>query len=158
MKRLYIIFVVLFTTNTFALYNETIVGGCDNAKIFLPVFEVNTYTCASGYFLPADTLGCEPCPSGHTCSGGTFAYNPTKSQGITFTRPTSSDIVNGCSINFGQVFIPVFQPDTVTLNYDNGNGTTQTGTCTYDGIITLPDNPSKPGYTFIGWTLQEQGD
>ena len=154
MKRLYIIFVVLFSTNVFAVYNDDIPNACGTTpnNKFIAIFQINTYTCASGYFLPANTDGCRPCPSDHTCNGGTFEFNPTKSQGIIYNQLTQ-DSDDSCAVNISHKMVAKFQPNTVTLNYDNNNGTTQTGTCTYDGTITLPDNPSKPGYTFVGWIL-----
>ena len=155
MKKLFFIFTVLFSANAFALlYTEDIVEGCNNPTIFYPVFQINSYTCNSGYFLPADTLGCQPCPSGHTCNGGTFNYNPTQSQGITFTRPINANVTHGCSVNFGTYLVPIFQPNTVTLNYDDGNGNTTSTSCTYDGLVNLPPTPpTREGYDFKGWKV-----
>ena len=143
----------ILSQNAFALYNENIIDGCDEPKIFYPVFEINTYTCDNGYFLPADTLGCKPCPSGHICNGGTFDYNPTISQGIKYTSTKTENTPNACSINFGTVFFPIFEPNTVEVKFDNDNGNTTTTTCSYDGNIELPATPEKTGYTFKGWKL-----
>lgn len=198
MKKLFFIFTVLFSANTFAYITQDIVDGCDSAKQFYPVFQINSYTCDSGYylpansdrcenclrgyncaggtyifnqttdqgiftlsytcnsgyFLPADTLGCQPCPSGHICNGGTFEYNPTKSQGITFTRPINANVTHGCSVNFGTHLVPIFQPNTVTLNYDDGVGNTASTSCTYDGLVNLPPTPpTREGYDFKGWKV-----
>lgn len=151
---------MLFTTaNTFALYSENIIKGCDTEKIFLPIFQVNTYTCDIGYFLPANALECQPCPNGHTCNGGTFNYNPTISQGIKPSQPITQNIAHACSANFGPHFAPIFIPNTVLLNYDNGDGTVTSTTCAYDDLITLPETPpTRPGYTFSGWKLQPQNN
>ena len=158
MKKLFIIFIALFISNAYAYITENIVNGCNLSTSFTPVFQINTYTCDSGYFLPADTLGCQPCPTGHTCSGGTFEYNPTIAQGITFTKPVKSNVANGCSVNFGRFLRPVFQPNTVALTYDDGVGNTSSGTCTYDGLISLPEPPTRPGYTFTGWKSQTNNE
>jgi len=52
---------------------------------------------------------------------------------------------------------PTCEPNTINLNWNpnNGNANTQSQ-CIYDGVITLPDEPSKPGYTFGGWSVQTQ--
>ena len=42
----------------------------------------------------------------------------------------------------------------IDWNPDNGGAHTQ-NMCTYDGSITLPDEPVKVGYTFSGWKLVE---
>ena len=154
MKKLFLIFVFIFSTNAFALITEDIVNGCDVQTRFMPVFQINSYECQSGYFLPADTLGCQPCPTGHTCSGGTFDYNPIQSQGIVYTRPITQNTTKSCSTNFGTTFVPIFEPVTVTLNYDDGLGNTTTTTCTYDGLVNIPETPpTREGYDFTGWKV-----
>jgi hypothetical protein len=154
MKKLYIVFIMFFTINAFALVTENIVNGCNSPTHFHPVFQINSYTCDNGYFLPADTLGCQPCPTGHTCNGGTFNYHPTKSQGIIFTRPTNANIAKSCSTNFGTVFVPIFEPKSVAVNFNDGVGNTETKTCTYDGLVNLPAAPpERKGYIFNGWKL-----
>ena len=47
------------------------------------VFEPISYTCATNEYLPKQTPGCEPCITGFTCGGGTFAYNENIDQGLT---------------------------------------------------------------------------
>ncbi len=42
----------------------------------------------------------------------------------------------------------------IDWNPDNGGAHTQ-NMCTYDGSITVPADPVKPGYTFMGWKLVE---
>ena len=50
-----------------------------------------------------------------------------------------------------------WEPHTIHLDYDPNNGDphiTNT-TCEYGGGITLPDTPSKTGYSFMGWRLKQ---
>ena len=52
--------------------------------------------------------------------------------------------------------IPIFRPKTMTLNFDDGNGNTTTTTCTYGGLVNIPDTvPTRPGYTFTGWVVRQ---
>ncbi len=44
--------------------------------------------------------------------------------------------------------------NSITLNWDeNGGGTVTNGSCTYGGNLVLPAAPSRSGYTFNGWKL-----
>ncbi|MBR2511317.1 MAG: InlB B-repeat-containing protein, partial [Alphaproteobacteria bacterium] len=45
-----------------------------------------------------------------------------------------------------------------TINIDwnpDNNGAHTINQCTYEGSITVPADPVKPGYTFTGWKLVE---
>ena len=44
---------------------------------------------------------------------------------------------------------------TVTLVYNNGDDDT-THSVHYDGTFSEPDEPEKVGYSFIGWSTQEE--
>ena len=44
--------------------------------------------------------------------------------------------------------------NTININWYNGDTRVAQNTCTYDGSITLPTEPTKPGYTFAGWRLR----
>lgn len=94
-KLLLLIFSGIALTDAFAdgpllPPNETIVGGCNILNLgvssgtaqLVPQFELSTYVCNPGYYLPADAEGCELCPNNNYCSGGAFQYNATTPQGI----------------------------------------------------------------------------
>ena len=147
---------LLFIQPVYAYYTETIPNQCGViGNNLYAVFEINTYTCESGYFLPADTLGCVQCPNGYMCNGGTFSYNAKISQGITYKTQFNENVSNACSSNFGHNLFAVFEPNTITINWDDGTNTTQ-NTCTYGQSITLPPTPVRPGYKFGGWRIKNQ--
>jgi len=55
------------------------------------------------------------------------------------------------------IAVPAFGTDTITINWDANNGTnTTTNSCIYGDTITLPPEPSKAGYTFLGWDIKAQ--
>ena len=50
-----------------------------------------------------------------------------------------------------------FEPETINLRWYNGNTRltvpNTSNTCIYDTAISLPANPTKPGYKFKGWKI-----
>ena len=86
------------------------------------VFDRKQYTCDSGTFLPLNHDGCESCPTGHTCSGGDFAFDENFSQGISYVKPISANINYGCDKgllfpqNHTTEIFAVFEPLTMTCN------------------------------------------
>ena len=48
----------------------------------------------------------------------------------------------------------VWDANTININWYNGDTRVAQTTCTYDGQISLPTEPTKPGYTFSGWRLK----
>jgi len=60
----------------------------EKSYTYSPTFTINSYTCASGEYLPSDSLGCESCLRGHTCTAGTYTYNATNDQGIAINSYT----------------------------------------------------------------------
>ena len=154
MKKIFIFLSLLYSSSVYAYYNESIQDKCGvlHNEAFA-VFTINEYTCDNGYFLPANALGCEPCPSDHTCGGGTFKFNPTHSQGIVYNLLTQK-ATDSCSENIGHKVYAVFTPNILTLNWDDGINTTQT-TCEYGRGIELPPLPVRQGYKFMGWRVKQ---
>ena len=148
MKKLFFIFIVLFATNAFANVM------CEDATDYYAIYEPNTYTCDTGYYLPANTDGCVACPTGFTCNGGTFSFNENVYQGAVINSVGTSTMNNVCADNFPVDLYAVYEPVTVTLNFNDDNGHTSTTTCTYDGLVNLPEPPTRVGYDFKGWKLQ----
>ncbi len=117
MRKIVFIFVVILNA-TFAyggLITTNTSNYCDNIEMapsLSAVFEANEYTCASGYYLPANHDGCEPCPTDHTCSGGTFTFDENNSQGISYNPTITSGYNYGCDQNVIWGFHTVFEPNT----------------------------------------------
>ena len=139
---------LLFTTPSFA---EMM---CDDATDYFAIYEINTYTCESGKYLPANTEGCQPCPTGFTCNGGTYEFNPDIYQGAELDSIPTTTMNNICADNFPTEVYAIYKPNTINLNWWNGNGSVAQTTCEYDGTITLPTTPTRTGYTFAGWKLK----
>ena len=169
MNKIFVLLFLLFVSTAFA--DDYILTGnageCDNTvlrvvntKTYLtPVYTPIEYTCSVGTFLPANTTSCANCPSGYTCSGGTYAFNEKIAQGIVAntdklgtTKTCSTNLLR--SVNNKTRLTPIYEPNTININWDNGNNTTTTTTCEYNSLITLPPEPTRPGYTFSGWVLK----
>ena len=86
--------------------------------------------------------------------GGTFDANSDKYQGAEIDSIGTSTMNNVCADNFPTDMYAVYEPKTVTLNFDDDNGNTSSTTCTYDGLVNLPEPPTREGYDFVGWKLQ----
>ena len=162
MKKILFLFLILFTTPSFAYYTENIPNSCGGIMIMEAVFAIMEYKCNSGYFLPANTPGCQPCPNGYTCNGGTYIFNETTRQGITGADKITQNSEKSCASNMGHSMRAVFAPNVINLNwYLDENATapmtvpTASQQCTYDTKIVLPPEPTRPGYIFSGWKLKK---
>lgn len=82
------------------------------------------YHCDSGNYLPANSTTCATCPSGYTCDGGWFPFDPVNDQGL--------------GINI------------INMTWDNGEYSTP-ASCAVGGIFLPPTPEPRPGYIFTGW-------
>ena len=126
-------------------------NACANAfpKNLNAKFEPDQYTCNAGYYLPADGIACVQCPANSFCSGGTYTYNESITQGI------SGQCANGYSAPVGSSSSADCIANTITVRWDDGNGGAYSTTCTYGGVLTTPTTePVAPrGYHFTGWSF-----
>ena len=100
---------------------------------------VGSYTCNNGYFLPANSDTCSVCPNGWTCSGGTYDFNPNEYQGAELNTITTNTMNNICADNFPIDLYAVYEPNTITINWNDGTNTSTSqcvfGTpCLYDKV------------------------
>ena len=155
MKKLLFLFLILFTTQSFATMM------CEDFTDYWAEYTLISYTCQSGYFLPANTRGCQPCPDGYTCAGGTFDFNENIYQGAQLNGLTTT-VNNVCADNFPTDLYADYTPNTINLNWYLDESATTPMTvptasqhCTYDTKIVLPPEPTRPGYIFSGWRLRK---
>lgn len=73
----------------------------------------------------------------------------------TSTAPCDNDMLSKYT---GTVNAEInWEPNTINLKWFDGetelNVANASQSCTYDGMITVPPQPTKPGYTFNGWKI-----
>ena len=101
-------------------------------------------TCSAGNYLPAHGYACTQCTANNYCVGGTYPYSATESHGITPCDTGYSSAAGASSCT----------PNTINIQWDDGNGGYTAGTCSYGGSITTPTTaPTKRGHVFTGWTF-----
>lgn len=110
----------------------------DERPVFYEVsFEINGQTITQ--YLPQDSLIPEPsipaAPTGYHFAGWNPAYDATS------TVP-----------QWGIHYQIVWKPNDYSFSFDSNGGTAvDTLTQTYDNAFVPPANPSRTGYTFLGW-------
>jgi len=154
----------LFMFLSFATITQSVFADmtCDtDISDYLAVYEINSYTCNAGYFLPANTDGCEPCPNGATCTGGTFDFDPDNFQGLSFSSVSDSTTNNVCASNFPTDLYAVYEPNVITIDWQGAELAdvlaNHAETCTYGGDVRTPVKAIHiPGMTFVGWVVAPQ--
>ena len=139
MKKHAVIFLLLNIIVTHFAYAEYTCDA-DFSKYYAYYKPIN-YTCNSGEFLPANTLGCRACPSGIACTGGTFAFNETNYQGLPLNSITGV-INNACADNLSTRWYARYVPNVHTCSpgyYMPANT---------DGCVICPTNSYCSGGTF----------
>ena len=98
------------------------------------------YTCASGYYLPANATNCVACPSGKACPGGIYMLSDVD-QGVATEYTCASGQylpagANGCSPCESGYFCPggIYYTEDTTIDHGIGKFlvTTTTGQTTFD--------------------------
>lgn len=102
LKSITFLLILSFADYAFAYITQNAPNGClGPAQISaVAVFTPNVHTCVNGYYLPPNVDVCSPCPTGQTCVGGTYLFNPNISHGVQYTAPINANIINGCSSDF----------------------------------------------------------
>ena len=147
MKKIIISLLYVFMANSaFAEFM------CDDATHYSAEYTPISYTCATGEFLPANTLGCVTCPNGFTCPGGTFEFNPNKFQGLNIGNSiTGAPMNNVCANNFSTEWISIYTPNQYTCSpgyYVPAN---------HDGCVICPADSYCPGGTYTFNKTETQG-
>ena len=162
--RLIVVFLLILLNASVsygAAYSENVANGCDVGVLYptndtarlYATYAPNEHTCAAGYYLPANIDSCVACPAGHTCPGGTYAFNETGNQGINYNFPFSQNINYGCTYPLAisnKNFFATYAPNehTCAPGYYLPANT--------DGCVICPANSYCPGgtYTFDETTTQ----
>ena len=147
MQKLFASLLLIFITQI--AFADDIVCDINYSKYFA-LYEISEYRCDVGYFLPANTLGCRPCPNGFTCSGGIFQFNSFLFQGLYIDKYISTTMNNVCAANFPSNIYAFYTPNV----HECSRGYYMPANT--DGCVACPENNYCPGgtYTFNETTPQ----
>ena len=126
--------------------------------------ESGTGPAPQSILIPMDTSGTLSATCtlpGYTFNGWncTVGLSDSTNTAYTLTEGRTSLISNGTTVYIhnaeGVDCYANWTANTITLNWTDPSGTNtyQPGSCTYDGDVTLPANPVRTGYKFVGWTV-----
>lgn len=148
MQKLFASLLLIFITQI--AFADDIVCDINYSKYFA-LYEINEYRCDVGYFLPANALGCKPCPSGFNCPGGTFLFNPDEYQGLYLTGAITQTINNVCAVNFSAKLYSRYTPNVheCLRGYYMPANT--------DGCVVCPENNYCAGGTYTFNETETQG-
>jgi hypothetical protein len=139
----------VFTLNPFMPVGEVYECNADFGDMH-PVFEINTYNCSAGYYLPANAIACVICPVDSYCGGGAYTFNETVPQGIVscgagLFAPSGMSSLTQCGrilhIGDNVVYLHSVKKTTPALHVDID----QDGTADYFGNMTTLDVPMTNG-------------
>ena len=99
----------------------------------------------------ASEMSCDNATNPGVCTGRTINYNDTYANQFNV-----ADLVNGDNITCNAVY----EKNVITITWTDPEGGTQgtngtQNTCTYTEDVTIPTDPTRIGYEFTGWTVQE---
>lgn len=128
-------------------------------------WDLHTYNCAAGTYLNTATGECVSCPAGSSCTGGNqdVEHDPiiTECTGNTYSAAGASSCT-ACAAGYtanGAHTECTADGITLTWTVDGQPADGGAATCTYDETIgTLPTQPTKPGYHFVGWKVKTETD
>jgi len=104
---------------------------------------------SSGSF---DTDGTLDAPSNPTVTGYTFLGWTDTPGGSAITFPYAPDVTENITL------YALWSADSHTVTFNSNQGTPVTdGSFVTDGTLDAPSDPSRAGYTFLGWSATEGG-
>lgn len=123
---------------------------------------------AATYTLTYDTTGSDSgtAPSSKTGNGlitldgntGSLVKAGHVFQGWATSANQSTAISGSYNLIADTTLYPAFLPNTYNVTYEeNGGSTVSDGTFTHGGTLTFPTNPTRNGYTFLGWFANATG-
>ena len=121
----------------------------NNHSNMLAVFIPNTHTCTAGQYLPANIDECRECPANSYCTGGTYTFKETTDQGATACPDNQTSIAGSSSVD---------DCKTINLTWTSNGETYAMTSCTINGLISVPEIPTRSGYAFTGWKLINSAD